>query len=117
MFSARITSRLPSSFHALRRGLSSAAPTITPHYLLFYTYVEDVLEKRGPHRAGHLELVSKMKADGELLMGGAFNDPVDGAAVIFTTKEAAEDFVSNDPYVANGVVTSHGIREWSVVGV
>ena len=50
-------------------------------------------------------------------MGGAFNDPVDGAAVIFTTKEAAEDFVSNDPYVANGVVTSHGIREWSVVGV
>ena len=37
------------------------------------------------------------------------------ALFIFNTKEAAEKFVAEDPYVSNGIVTNHSILEWSVV--
>lgn len=37
------------------------------------------------------------------------------ALFIFNTKEAAEKFVAEDPYVSNGIVTGHSILEWSVV--
>jgi hypothetical protein len=37
------------------------------------------------------------------------------ALFIFNTKEAAEKFVAQDPYVSNGIVTGHSIFEWSVV--
>jgi uncharacterized protein len=31
---------------------------------------------------------------------------------IFTTREAAEEFVAGDPFVRTGVVSGHHIREW-----
>ena len=37
------------------------------------------------------------------------------ALFVFTTKEAAEKFVAEDPYVSNGIVTDHSILEWTVV--
>ena len=37
------------------------------------------------------------------------------ALFVFTTQEAAERFVAEDPYVSNGIVTGHSIAEWSVV--
>ena len=50
-------------------------------------------------------------------MAGAFADPVDGAAFVFTVEDRArvEAFVAADPYVANGLVPSWRIREWTVV--
>ena len=38
-----------------------------------------------------------------------------GALFVFTTKDAAEKFVKEDPYVEGGIVTDHKIAEWSVV--
>lgn len=32
---------------------------------------------------------------------------------VFTTREAAEDFVRGDPFVRNGVVRDWTIREWN----
>jgi uncharacterized protein len=32
---------------------------------------------------------------------------------IFTTREAAEEFVKGDPFVPNGVVKGYVIREWN----
>jgi len=34
---------------------------------------------------------------------------------IFTTREAAEEFVAGDPFVINGVVRSWEVREWNEV--
>jgi uncharacterized protein YciI len=34
---------------------------------------------------------------------------------VFTTREAAEAFVRDDPFVQNGVVGSWEIREWNEV--
>lgn len=36
------------------------------------------------------------------------------ALFVFTTKDAAEKFVEDDPYVSNGIVTGHSISEWTV---
>ena len=86
-------------------------------YVLFYDYVEDVVEKRAPFRPDHLALANAYRERGELLMAGAFADPVDGAAFVFTVDDPAqvEAFVAADPYVANGLVPSWRIREWTVV--
>jgi uncharacterized protein YciI len=47
-------------------------------------------------------------------MIGTFADPQrDGSMAIFTTREAAEDFVTGDPFVLNGVVKSWRILEWN----
>ncbi len=32
---------------------------------------------------------------------------------VFTTREAAEEFVKEDPFVLNGVVSHWTIREWN----
>ena len=93
---------------------ATTTPTLRPHYILQYRYVEDVATKRAPHRAAHLALASQFKQEGKIVMGGALAD-LSGAEVIFRSREDAETFVAEDPYVKNGVVTSHDVREWSVV--
>jgi len=93
---------------------SKAPPKITPYWLLHYTYTDNVLEKRVPHRPEHLRLAGEFKSEGRLVMGGALGD-LTGATVIFRSKEDAEAFVSQDPYVKNGIVTGYEVKEWSVV--
>ena len=83
--------------------------------ILFYDYVADVAERRAPLRAGHLSILEELLETGALRMAGAYADPLDGAVLIFNSREAAEQFVERDPYVANGVVTGYRIRDWNVV--
>jgi uncharacterized protein len=84
------------------------------YFALFYDYVPDVLERRKPHRDGHLALASELHRKGTLVFAGAF-DPPDSALFVFKgTQAEVEDFVRRDPYVKNGVVTGHRIRPWSV---
>ena len=87
------------------------------YYILFYDYVDDILRAREPYRDGHLALLRQYVDRGELALGGAFADPVDGAALVFKVDDRSkvENFVANDPYHANGLVTGWRIRDWSVV--
>lgn len=87
------------------------------YFVLFYDYVENVVERRKPYREAHLALVREYVDRGELLLGGAFADPVDGAVLAFEVDGRAriEEFVEKDPYVENGLVTGWRIREWTVV--
>jgi uncharacterized protein YciI len=48
------------------------------YYLLLYDVVENYVERRNPHREAHLELAKGAVARGELVLAGAFADPVDG---------------------------------------
>lgn len=86
-------------------------------FMLTYKYVPDVLTKRVPLRAAHLQLAQKYASEGKILLGGALGDPVDSAAIVFKTetKEDIEKFVNADPYVQNGIVTEWQIRDWTVV--
>jgi len=87
------------------------------YYLLFYDYVDNVLDRRAPFRESHLALVKEYVDRSEIVLAGAFSDPVDGAVLAFKTEDPSriEAFVSKDPYVANGLVTRWRCREWSVV--
>jgi hypothetical protein len=87
------------------------------HFLLFYDYVPDVLERRGPLRAAHLQLARAAQQRGELILGGALADPVDSAVLLFDcdSKSVVEEFVRNDPYVQGGLVTRWRIRPWTTV--
>ena len=85
-------------------------------FALFYEVVPDYLARRAPLRAEHLALARRFRAEGKLLLAGAF-DPPDGALLVFRVDSAAEveAFVAADPYVANGLVTRHTVRPWTVV--
>jgi len=87
------------------------------YYVLFYDYVDDVLERRAPFREEHLGLARKAHERRELLFGGALGDPVDQAVLVFKVEDPAtiEEFVKSDPYVSGGIVTRWRIRPWNVV--
>ena len=87
------------------------------YFLLLYDVVDDYIKKRAPFRDEHLSVENKAVKKGQLMLGGAFDNPVDGAALVFKADDCSvvEDFVRNDPYVKNGLITDWKIREWTVV--
>jgi uncharacterized protein len=87
------------------------------HHCLFYDYAEDVLERRGPYRAGHLELAQRWKDEGRLICAGALGNPPTGGMFVFLVDDQAviEEYVAADPYVEGGVVTAHRVVPWNVV--
>ena len=87
------------------------------YYLLFYTTVDDYVEKRKPYRAEHLEKAQAAIDQGTLVLGGALEDPADGAVLVFKSDspKAAEHFAKADPYVKNGLISNWYVRAWNVV--
>ncbi len=89
-----------------------------PYFALLYQQVcENYVEKRAAFREEHLRLARESYDRGELLLGGAFTDPIDSALLVFQGPDASvvEQFVARDPYVRSGLVTSYAIRNWNVV--
>src|SRR5438105_2775524 len=87
------------------------------HYLLFYDVVPGYTERRLAFRAAHLAHARAAVARGELVLGGALADPIDGAVLLFECEscEPVEAFVAADPYVMNGLVTAWRVRKWTTV--
>ncbi len=87
------------------------------HVILFYDIGEDYVERRGAYRNEHLALARQAFERGELVLGGALADPVDGVVLVFRgpTTEGAEAFAKADPYVKNGVVKGWRARKWTTV--
>jgi uncharacterized protein len=88
-----------------------------PHMALFYDYVDDVAERRGPHRDAHLERIREWQSDGRIVLAGALGSPPHGALIVFAGEDAAEPerFASEDPYVVAGLVTGRRIEPLAVV--
>jgi len=87
------------------------------HFLLFYEISDDYVARRASFRDAHLRKAWAAHALGELVLGGALADPIDGAVLLFKCRSAqvAEAFAKADPYVVNGLVTRWRVREWSTV--
>lgn len=87
------------------------------HYLMFYEFTSDYLEGRGQFRRLHLQHAWASQARGELVLGGAYADPADGAALLFQcdSPDVPEQFAAADPYVKNGLVKRYIIRPWTTV--
>jgi uncharacterized protein len=85
-------------------------------YVVFYDSADDVASKAPPHFRAHRARLDEFHAAGTLLMVGTFGNPQEeGSMSVFTTREAAEKFVADDPFVINGVVRAWHIREWNEI--
>lgn len=83
-------------------------------YVLSYHSVEDFLLLAQQHGAAHRERLQQFHSRGMLLMVGPLEEPMNGDAMgLFTTREAAEEFVEGDPFVINAVVARWTIRRWT----
>ena len=59
----------------------------------------------------HKIVIDKYIATGELIGVGPFADR--GNMAIFKTRSAAEQFVTEDPFILEGLVKSYSIRDWN----
>jgi len=85
-------------------------------YVVLYESADDVASRAPEHFPAHKRRLDDFHRRGELLMVGTFGDPQrEGSMTIFSTREAAESFVAEDPFILNGVVKSYEIREWNEV--
>src|SRR4051794_21019963 len=109
-------------------------PETGPHQLLFYDYVENIVERRAPHREEHLTYARRFKEDGQIVMAGAPGDPPPNAGFVFRGGGATGDpphsavfvfrggdateveaYAREDPYVREGLVTAWRVEPWNVV--
>ncbi len=58
----------------------------------------------------HKAVVDAFKERGEVIGIGPFADR--GNMAIFRTREAAEEFTRQDPFILEGLVKSYVIRDW-----
>ncbi|HEX7320742.1 MAG TPA: YciI-like protein [bacterium] len=86
-------------------------------YALIYYVVNDYVSRRAKYRDEHFKFARAAQRRGELIMGGAFADPVERALLIFhvTARSVVENFAKHDPYVIHGLVTRWEICPWTVV--
>jgi uncharacterized protein YciI len=106
--------------------------------VLFYDYVGDILERRGPYREEHLARIAAAHGAGTIAAAGALGDPppddvgeaqsgeagsragfkpTRGMFVFAAGAEPAEveAFALGDPYVREGLVTEWRVQLWNVV--
>jgi uncharacterized protein YciI len=85
-------------------------------YVMTYRAAPDFLTRVAEHVPGHRARIAEFHDRGVLLMVGTMDEPVNGDAMgIFTTREAAEEFVAGDPFVVHGVVAEWTVRPWNEV--
>jgi uncharacterized protein YciI len=82
-------------------------------YVMQYYPCENFLALARQHASGHRARLQEFHDRGVLLMAGPLDEPPSGQALgIFTTREAAEEFIAGDPFVVGGVVSRWEIRPW-----
>ena len=59
----------------------------------------------------HKAVVDAMVARGDVIGIGPFTDK-GGNLAIFRSREAAERFVAQDPFILEGLIKSYEIRDW-----
>jgi uncharacterized protein len=81
-------------------------------YVMFYESGDLTLaaENFPAHKARYTEFMDR----GVLLSLGPFTDR-SGSIAVFSSREAAEEFASGDPFVLRGVVSKWYVREWHEV--
>jgi uncharacterized protein YciI/uncharacterized protein YndB with AHSA1/START domain len=94
-------------------GFARAA--VQPKYAMIYETTPEGLAKARDHLPAHRDRLDAFCARGTLLMAGPLADGSGRALGVFTTREAAEEFIREDPFVVHGVVARWTVAEWSEV--
>ena len=83
-------------------------------YVLLYESADGVRERAPEYYDAHVAHMRAFHDRGDLLLMGPFEDPQgDGAMGVFATREAAQAFVADDPFVRGGVVRRWEIKGWN----
>ena len=90
------------------------------YYVVFcftkYASFEDAKINAAGDIAAHIKRSHELHEKGTLLMSGAFiekkDEPLSTMAVL-TSREAAEEYITGDPFVIKGLVSNWYIREWA----
>lgn len=82
-------------------------------FVLWGTYCDNALERRGPYREEHLAGLRRQQEAGTLITLG----PTAGSTHVFgifeaESREAVENLVKNDVYWRNGIWTAVEIYPW-----
>ena len=89
---------------------------LVQRYVVFYESADDVMSRAPAVYPRHLARLKEFRDRGDLWLVGTFGDPqVEGSMAVFGSREAAEEFVSDDPFVSEGVVKAWTLREWDEV--
>ena len=81
-----------------------------------YASFEDAKTNAADDIATHIQRSHELHEKGTLLMSGAFIDKKDeplSTMAVLTSREAAEEYITGDPFVLNGMVSNWYIREWA----
>jgi uncharacterized protein YciI len=95
-------------------------------YAIMWDDVEDSLPLRQSVRPEHLARVSELKNEGRLVLGGPFpaidaEDPgaagFTGSLIVaeFESRDAAQDWIDNDPYAKAGIFKTATVRPFKQV--
>lgn len=84
------------------------------NYMVEYTYTDDAV-KRDEHRPEHRAYLESLVPTEQMLAYGRFGeDGPAGALLLVAAASAAEveRLLAADPFVKNGIVAAHRVREW-----
>jgi uncharacterized protein YciI len=84
-------------------------------YVLFYDLADGAQALAQEHFPAHRARLTAFHERGLLLMVGTFTDLPMGAMGVFTSRDAVEEFMSDDPFVRHGVVAAPRVREWNEI--
>ncbi|HEY8994122.1 MAG TPA: YciI family protein [Lacunisphaera sp.] len=84
-------------------------------YVAFYDVAPEALPKLAEHFPAHRARLDEFHARGELIAAGPLGAPPTGAMAIFSSREAADAFIRDDPFVVHGLVSASRVVEWRAV--
>ena len=84
-------------------------------FVLFYELAEGAMPLAQQHYPAHRARLDEFHDRGDLLLVGTFTDPPMGAMAVFASREAAEEFMAEDPFLQHGVVGTRRVREWDEI--
>jgi uncharacterized protein YciI len=84
-------------------------------FLMTYETTPEGLARARDHLLAHRDRLDQFCARGTLLMAGPVMDGSGRAFGVFTSREAADDFIAGDPFVVHQVVARWTVVEWNEV--
>ena len=84
-------------------------------HVLFYDLADGAEALAQEHFPAHSKRLMAFHERGLLLLVGTFTDLPMGAMAVFTSRDAVEEFLADDPFVRHGVVAAPRVREWNEI--
>jgi uncharacterized protein YciI len=85
---------------------------VAAKFVLLYHPEPTAMAKAQQLFPAHRARLDDFHARGLLLHVGPFADRSRGAMGIFTSRQACDDFIREDPFMLNGVVARHEVLQW-----